>query len=278
MAPLLTKAGLERDVVAYAAAVERWGPNDWAFRIVSKNAPPRPIAGEPPLASAFKLALQGPSTFSGSGPFKVAFVDQIVTEGGSSQPREVTQDILTHPPEDFFVLPCNNHLDLVADEFAEILSPFFLTDDQNTFFAEPSLEEVTTEEWEDWVIPVPRPDPDQHTPDWFKAIPLEPAVPFKALPTTIDPRVLIDPSARFGLRQRADWATNEVTAVQLGKTLVGAQGGIGGVVSAWTSIAAGPAAVATNKAARANVAESMVTVGVSGLNLSNLQRLQGLTR
>src|SRR5579859_1206547 len=86
MASLLTKAGLERDVVAYAAAVERWGPNDWAFRIVSKNAPPRPIAGEPPLASAFKLALQGPSTFSGSGPFKVAFVDQIVTEGGSSQP------------------------------------------------------------------------------------------------------------------------------------------------------------------------------------------------
>src|SRR5262249_51615238 len=136
----------------------------------------------------------------------------------------------------------------------------------------------TTEEWEDWVIPVPRPDPDLHTPDWFKAIPLEPAVPFKALPTTIDPRVAIDPSARFGFRQRADWATNEATAVQLGKTLVGAQGGIGAAFSARTSIAAGAAAVATNRTSTTNVAESVVTVGTAGLSLSHLERLQGLTR
>jgi hypothetical protein len=280
MAPLFTKAALQRDstnVIRFDIAVEHWGSSDWAFRIVSRNAPPRPVSGEPPLPSAFKLAPQGPSAYSGSGAFKVTFVDQVVTEGGSPQPREATRDILAHPPEEFFVLPCDNHLDLLANEFAAILSPFFVSDDQNTFFAEPSLEEVTTEEWEDWVIPVPKPDPDQHTADWFKAIPLEPAVPLKTLPTTIDPRVAIDPSARFGFRQRGDWLTNELTAVQLGKTLVGPQGGIGGAIGARASLAAGTAAVATNRAA-GTVADAIVTVGTAGLNVSHLQRLQGLTR
>jgi hypothetical protein len=269
---------------------EQWGPRDLAFRIVSRNAPPRPIDGEPPLSPALTVTPAGPTAFSASGPCTVTFVDEVVTEDGSSaQPHQSTRDILAHPPEDFSILPCDNHLDLVADEFAAILSPFFFSDDQNTFFVEPSLEEVTTEEWEDWAIPVPKPDPNQYSPDWFKAIPLEPAAAIKMLPTSVDPGV-IDSMARFAFRQPADWVTNEATGVLLGTTVVGARGGLGLAVAA-NPVGMSRASAASNTAgvssavgagsgvsrlAKSMVSEAVVTVGTGGLNLAHLQALGGL--
>jgi hypothetical protein len=271
MAPLssflITDVGME-----YTLAQERWGSRDWAFRIVSRNARPRPVSGEPPVPFAFGLTPQGSSAYGGTGGFEVTFVDEVVTADGSSpQTHEATRDILAHPPEDFSILPCDNHLDLVAEEFAAILSPFFFSDDQNTFFVEPSLEEITTEEWEDWVIPVAKPDPTRYGSEWFKAIPLEPAVPVRVLPPSIDAGVVIDPLARFGFRERADWLTNKATAVQIGKTLVG------GPASAGVVVGAG-AAAATNPMAAATVAAGVVAVGASGLNMAHLERLQGLNR
>jgi hypothetical protein len=218
---------------------------------------------------------------------QVTFIDEIVTpDGGAAQSHQSTRDILGNPPDGFSILPCDNHLNLVADEFAAVLSPFFFCDDQNTFFVEPSLEEVTTEEWEDWVIPVPRHDPDHYGPAWFNAIPLEPVAPVKVLPPSVDPGV-IDPAARFTFRERADWVTSRATAVQLGSTIVGAQGGLGAAsptAAAGATVATsapGTAAAATSgtvisRLADTRVAEGVMTVGAGGLNVANLQRLAGL--
>src|SRR6516225_188900 len=87
------------NIQKFLISQERWGAQDWAFRIVSKNAQPRPIDGEPPLSQPFGLTAQGPTAYNGAGGsaggFKVTFVDEIVTtNGGAPQPHEATRDIL----------------------------------------------------------------------------------------------------------------------------------------------------------------------------------------
>jgi hypothetical protein len=103
---------------------------------------------------------------------------------------------------------------------APLIAPFFYQDKQHAFYVEPTLTETTVEQWEEWVISVPRAEPRFERDDWWREIPIFTEVP------ALDPPPPIDPVALFGFGLKGDWLTNPRTALQFGERLVGRNGGL----------------------------------------------------
>ncbi len=192
-----------------------------AFLVVSKYSQPKPIAGEVPWLPPYGRADEG--------GLEVAFVEQIKTEDGKkSVPDPVRKPILQRG-HNFSVVFCGNPIGRsltkdgkLADEIGPLISPFFYEDDQHTFFVEPSLTEITTREWEDYVIAESPPHIEWEEEDYWKDFPIHVEMPEIEQGGLIDP---IDPLSRYRIQPKDDWVTNPTTVLRFDERLIGQGGG-----------------------------------------------------
>jgi hypothetical protein len=206
-----------------AVKVHLGGAISRAFRIVSKNSRPTSASfeEEPPLP--YSTTGKQATRHIGSGPLEVTFVDRIETVDRSApKPVQVSKDILERGGN-FSILRSGNETAFPNAEFAELVTPFFYQDDEHTFFVEPTLTEVTTEKWEEWVVPSPAPDVTLVKDDWWDKLAIFADVPVSSRPPLIDP---VDPLSKFKIDRKPDWVTNPATMLQYGDRLIGQGGGV----------------------------------------------------
>ena len=84
-------------------------PINKAFQLVSKNVPPKPVSNATPQDPPYSITRNQPTRYTGSRAFKVALVDQWVTENGETSKTQEFVDIITGIQENykFSLLVCN---------------------------------------------------------------------------------------------------------------------------------------------------------------------------
>ncbi|MFF2445368.1 neuraminidase-like domain-containing protein, partial [Priestia megaterium] len=224
-----------------------------AFVLASRNSTPGDVDGDPVPTNPFSVNTPRGTGYRGTDAFKVTFTPRITTTAGMPpvQPTQ-TVDIL-HRSDPFTLVPCNNTVTLGAKgvaagatkpadveaaitrglaEIATLMKPVFYQDDLHTFYVEPTVEERTVEEWEEWVTYTPQPDTgstgaEPGGPPWLKEIVVIPQIPTKK--PKVDPSgpiaaTRIDAKSRFTLKGNADWLVNDGTLVLFAGGLIGKAG------------------------------------------------------
>jgi hypothetical protein len=239
-----------------------------AFRVVSKNCQPQPIAsvltfGIPYWGGTERLPHA--TQFTSSGALKVSFSEEIkIVDEKSPEFKQATKEILRRGEGGgYSLLACNDlsavdqailfslfhpdgpkakeNLNWWLNEFmpSVLTGPFFYQDDQHTFFAEPTLTETTIDRWEEWVIPPPKIEKQWEAPAHWETIPIVasvPLVPRDPRLVAVGPPSVVDPIARFKLQQKADWATNPATLFRFGDRLITSGGGFSSASLAVTDV------------------------------------------
>lgn len=225
-----------------AVRVHLSSPFDKAFRLVSKNSPPEVKEGGSPQELPYSWDERRVTQYRGSGALDVTYVDKIVSvDGKAPESTSATQGVLLKGGQ-FALLGCGNSVELPTKEVGALTSPLFYQDNRHTFFVEPSLREVTIEQWEEWVIPLPDAELTFDKDTWWDLVPIEPFVPHlppsppigPVGPGWVDPRLEIletlDPGSRFRVQPGRDWATDPSTIVQFDDGFIGKGGSIDSVV------------------------------------------------
>jgi peptidoglycan hydrolase-like protein with peptidoglycan-binding domain len=115
------------------------------------------------------------------------------------------------------------------EEIANLMRPFFVADDDRTFFVEPEVTERTVEQWEEWVtFPVPGGKPGKWIPkDDFWERGITPQFPKIEIPKPgplpdplVGPRPLPDPASIVQVVDRADWLANPGSGLLVGDDVV----------------------------------------------------------
>jgi hypothetical protein len=195
------------------------GNNKWltAFRVIGKHSPAEVVSRDPsqPYDPPYSKDHAEINRYLGSDTLEVTFVETIEDDGGARPKSTWTTSPILAKAGDFSLMTPGILPQLTAPEFAHLISPFFFADRNHTFYVEPTLTEKTYMEWEDWVIPIPKIDPDD--------------VPITAdVPVWVNPGgpVEIDPLARFGLQEKSDWLAMPGSILQFDEALIGAAGGV----------------------------------------------------
>jgi hypothetical protein len=195
------------------------GNNKWltAFRVIGKHSPAEVVSRDPsqPYDPPYSKDHAEINRYLGSDTLEVTFVETIEDDGGARPKSTWTTSPILAKAGDFSLMTPGILPQLTAPEFAHLISPFFFADRNHTFYVEPTLTEKTYTEWEDWVIPIPKIDPDD--------------VPITAdVPVWVNPGgpVEIDPLARFGLQEKSDWLAMPGSILQFDEALIGAAGGV----------------------------------------------------
>jgi hypothetical protein len=196
---------------------------DHAFRVISKNCPPRAIPGEAPRTPPFALDSSNNARATrhvGTGELEVIIQDQVVTTDGKLTsgppfPRTVVQQ--SGP---FALVFSGNYLAASSSDSALLERPFFFENERHTLFVEPALAETTFEKWETWVAP-PLLNPRLEADVWWNNLMLVPELPAPQQGVPID---LIGPEARVAIQPTRDWLTGVATAVDFDGRPIG-QGG-----------------------------------------------------
>ncbi|WP_437886329.1 neuraminidase-like domain-containing protein [Sorangium sp. So ce307] len=195
-------------------------PISMAFRVVSKNGRPtiEQAGSAPAVPYAHGAARAG--QYLSSGALSVTFTERIETEDGKEPvATEATKTILRKGRGVFSLLGSGNALAQPTAEIGALVGPFFYQDSGHTFFVEPTLTEITLDEWEEWAIPPPSSEIEE---DWWNDVPVTPSVPRKP----VVPPAPIDPRARYQILPSKDWLTSPVTVLQLGDWVIEQDGGI----------------------------------------------------
>lgn len=199
-----------------------------------------------------------------------------------------------------FMIAYNNYVDEGVAGFvfathqrgtaiAPLISPFFYQDNQHAFYVEPTLTEATIDQWEEWVISTPLPEPGFDRDDWWTEVPIFAEVPIA------EPSFAVDPLAHFGFQLKRDWVTDPATFLRFDERLIDRTGGVdfavlpagnragdrGTVVNAGSGSELPPGVVlVTPGAAKPGVGQPLVPLGrvnvIGGRGL-NSQVLKNLT-
>jgi hypothetical protein len=268
------------------------GPINRAFYLAGRNSLPesQPYADKP--KNPFQAKGERANGYTGNGSLAVAFTSLTTTEDGKQPVKTPATPKILAKAGDYRLLPCDNDIvvggaegadETSLKELAALVKPVFFQDRLHTLFVEPTVEERTVEEWQEWVTTTPKPDGDIVVdPDiWdkYKVLPQFPDRPFSKL---IDP--VWDP-ADFGINPAVDGDViiNSFTLLQYGEGLIGphgvtdidvvttsdavdviAAGGQALAVHPGSGLTAGNVAVARNGAA---VATAGLTMAAGGLNV-----------
>jgi peptidoglycan hydrolase-like protein with peptidoglycan-binding domain len=191
-----------------------------------------------------------PPVFQASFPQEITIMDAT----GQIQVGSPVQKQILKSANSFDFLPCNNAVVFTATEITPSLaaaipnltdsayigllstlsSPFFYLDTANpksdeelTFFVQPSLTETPVFRRVGWAIPPIFPNLNIVDPVYWSNIVLTPQVPVRNLP--ISP----DPNSIFQYQSKGDWLTDDSAALTFGTSIIGAGGRIdsGGILS-----------------------------------------------
>jgi hypothetical protein len=128
-----------------------------------------------------------------------------------------------------------NRLALSRQELAALVKPFFYQDDSHTLFVQPSVEEQTLEEVQDWIIKTPQDPPTKVDPGVYRPPHLVPFEPWRKVQNGGDPPwewkygapSLVNPAPDH------DWLVNPATGIVYDERVVGQTG--------WTGLQTAPA-------------------------------------
>ncbi len=208
-------------------------PFNQAFYFMGCNATPGISTVDNNIDFPYKVIGIDANRFLAQGNLNVTFTEEIVMRGKSEKRSEVKKDILSGGGK-FNLVPCNNSLAGGIDYSERFSAPFFYQDELGkTFFVEPQLDEVTIEEWKEWVPPVEITPPfEDEVIDDIRVIP-EPKPPFspwdvikggrgRDIPDLFD----IDK----GRGRVRDWLLDPQTILIFGDVLIGGRGKIDGIM------------------------------------------------
>jgi hypothetical protein len=252
-----------------------------AFRVTSKNC-------SPDFRSSYWLAPQNypyntcgidATRYTGSSNLAATFQTHIQNSSTSTTDTEKILNSVTN----FEILPPSNPVaasflsanEPLLSDAGGLVAPIFFKDtsnpgagatsafrDERTFFVEPSLTETVIQQWEYWAV---QPPSANHfaDPGILKQIDVVAQVPEYIGP--VNPG---DPVYSIGsIRDVVDWATNPVTAINFGNSVIGKTGGIQATV-------ANLAGDAVENTGIRNAAPGLSVVGREGLGISQIQILQ----
>jgi len=304
-------------------------PINQAFYLAGRNSTPEKASYSAAPAMPYSNSGVRATRYSGSGPLKVTFKRRITTEDGKPpvEPTE-TPSILGQGGR-YTLLPCDNDIEIgsptrealdsddpvvVADaierglpEIASLMKPLFYQDKAHTLFVEPSVEERTIEEWQEWVTRTPRPEPEWVPLDRLEEF-VKPMIPKLELPIPIDPDdpiwrlPPIDRDSRITVKPGQDWLVNPATGLLFEGELIGpggkagmavlpstelagaiAEGGTPVKVHAGSGVVSGSTVVALagevlDQAGLTQTAGTLNIVGDSGFNSALAQNFDALNR
>jgi len=305
------------------------GAINQAFYLAGRNSTPeREVYGKhgPKPANAYSANTPRATRYSGSDTLKVTFKRRITTEDGMAPVEPTETPSILGQGGNYTLLPCDNDIKLggpttdsldagdpeaVAGaverglpEIASLMKPLFYQDNAHTLFIEPSVEERTIEEWQEWVTRTPQ--PESSMPDRWKDL-MKPAIPELKPPRLIDLgdpiwRSPIDHNSRINVASEHDWLVNPATGLLFEGELIGpggrgglavlpatelagaiAEGGMPVNVHAGSELAPGSTMVALtsdalDQAGLAQAAGTLNVVGSSGFNSALAQNLDALKR
>jgi Neuraminidase-like domain/Salmonella virulence plasmid 28.1kDa A protein/Putative peptidoglycan binding domain len=266
--------GEERGVFVHLS----W-PFNQAFYLAGRNsAPERAGYGAAPPNPYSANSVQA-NRYTGSGELTVRLTQRSTTEPGKQPtvgPQKILQQGAAHS-----LLPSDNAIMPNLGEIASLIKPVFYQDNTHTLFIEPSVAERTIEDWQEWVTPPPRPEPDWRKPDWWKELVVIPAIPKRGpIPTPEDPwRFVTDPAAIYKVRPGEDWLVNQGTGLLYGGELVGPSGRGGLTVLPAAELAgvdaAGGAQVHVHAGSGIGAESVVVLAGGASLEQSGLKHVAG---
>jgi len=208
----------------------------YVFRVTSKNCDPTLMNDFFNLAPTNPYVTTGieATLRTGGTNLTAQFTSGIASDGTSTTDTEpILQTV-----NSFAVLECGNPVvppsgflgqnEPLLQEAGSLVSPFFYrdsadanTNNELTFFVQPTLTETTILEWEWWAIPSSA--PSLNYPNVIGQINVIAQVP-TAGPVPINPG---DPEySVYAIQDTTDWLTNPATAVQYGTAVIGQNGGI----------------------------------------------------
>lgn len=226
-------------------------PFNQAFYLAGRNSTPEKANYSSKPGNPYSPNVVFATRYSGNGAFKVTFRRRIKTEDNKS-PVDLyeTPNILgSGYAGDYTLLPCDNEINLANPEIASLVKPLFYQDNANTLFIEPNVEEQTIEEWQEWVIRTPKPEPDWIPPERWKDF-VKPMIPKPKLPIPVNPgdpvwNLPLEKESLVELQDGQDWLVNPATRLRFDDGIIGSAGR--------TELAILPAAEVTGAIARGDM-------------------------
>jgi Neuraminidase-like domain/Putative peptidoglycan binding domain/Salmonella virulence plasmid 28.1kDa A protein len=229
-----------------------------AFRLTGKNSEPvcSAVYWQPnyvPYTTAgwdatknLGYVVDPPANAAGAPIFQNSYLQELSVVGGTSLSSGFASNKILQNVNSFSLLLCDNlpMLDwsgtwaFFMSQIGALSSPFFYedtsdpkTDQELTFFVQPTVTETSFKHWDGWgIISLP---PDQAVNDskYWDNINLTSQAPIYYPPPSPDPE------AAFPYRSNLDWMTNESTLFSYGPVAVGREGGIGkvGIITGGTA-------------------------------------------
>jgi hypothetical protein len=264
----------------------------YVFRVTGRNSHPQlsPAFADFAPPNPYNAAGVDAAMLSGWGSLSATFTGDFASTGTTSAKTEPILNTVNN----YAIVPCANpivpspFLSTSEPNYAEagsLVAPFFYkdtadpsTDNELTFFVQPSVTETQLVEWEWWAVPIGPPIAleNQQT---ITSLPVIPQVPVAG--------PLPEPDPAYSLHQvkdRTDWVTQPATVVDYGGTLVNRTGGLNVRPSATTPGSALSPAVADGANGSAGVpvirnpTQGLTVVGAEGITpriLTGLSRSNG---
>jgi hypothetical protein len=185
----------------------------------------------------------------------VGFSRTITTDDGTSPTQSAKESpAILDAVGSYTILPCDNAIDLDEPdlsvlsasnpeqllatikagygELASLIKPIFYQDHAHAFFIEPTIRERTIEDWREFVVRTPLPDPKLDEPERWHDVPIKPEIPRQTLPFPFDPK---DPRWNPEIRAESltkvkgeqDWLVNPDTKLVFEGQVIGPTGRTG---------------------------------------------------
>ena len=211
------------------------------FRLASKNSAPTVGPGVADPSHPYTPSHVEATRYRGDKQLGVDFTQKITTEKGSAPKTETVHQKIASLPGRFQMLRPSQPLRLPnaevdAAHVAALVSPFFISDSQHTFYVEPKLHQQTFNVTEKYGYEYEPVDPGGGGVGWVPELPIIPVIPEDLIvieprpPWEVDPledpdpEVLISPETIFEVEKKPDWTTDPGTVVVFDGGLVGGDG------------------------------------------------------
>jgi hypothetical protein len=267
----------------------------YVFRVTGRNSHPQLSPAFTDLAPPNPYNATGVdgTMLTGSGSLSATFTGDFAGTGTTSTKTEPILNAVNN----YAIVSCANpivpspFLSTSEPNYAEagsLVAPFFYkdtadrsTDNELTFFVQPSVTETLLVEWEWWGVPI-FPPISLTDPQKIASLPVIPQVP---VPVFAGPLPEPDPAySLYQVQDRTDWITHPATVVDYGGVLVNRTGGLNVRPSA-TTLGLAPSLASPNGAngsagipVMPNPAQGLTVVGADGLTprmLTALSRSNG---
>ena len=225
------------------------GQQPYAFLVTNKNSNPDfgQKYGQSAPAEPFFGVSPDTTQYDGGGYLATLFFtgnDQIVCGEPWPTIESILQSIgnygvvaCSNPVSTPFLPPTNAQYQSAG----ALVSPFFykdmnsalagaagITNDESTFFVQPSLTEYTVETWPGWVVGIPPAKVNVLDPVWSKSTLLSQISDQEVVHLPVPQGDPADNESLYVVQDRTDWLTSEATMVSYGTARIGETGGLTG--------------------------------------------------